>query len=96
MNARAGKSFDDLEATRTWLLNQTDCTHKIGVIGFCMGGAFALLLAAPNRGFSASAPNYGQIPKDADEFFAGACPIVGSFGGKNALLKVLPPNLSKH
>lgn len=87
MNAREGRSFDDIEATRAWLSNQADCTQKIGVIGFCMGGAFALLLAAPNRGFSASAPNYGQIPKDADKFFAGACPIVGSFGGKDASLR---------
>lgn len=87
MTAREGRSFDDVEATRTWLLNQTDCTDKIGVIGFCMGGAFALLLAAPNHGFSASAPNYGQVPKDADAFFAGACPIVASFGQKDLSLK---------
>jgi carboxymethylenebutenolidase len=87
LTAREGRSFDDVEATRSWLLNQTDCTNKIGVIGFCMGGAFALLLASPNHGFSASASNYGQVPKDANAFFAGACPIVGSFGKKDLSLR---------
>lgn len=87
LTAREGRSFDDVESTRSWLLNQAQCSSKIGVIGFCMGGAFALLLATPNRGFSASAPNYGQIPKDADEFFAGACPIVASFGKKDSSLR---------
>ncbi|MDC1436359.1 dienelactone hydrolase family protein [Gammaproteobacteria bacterium] len=87
LTAREGRSFDDVEATRSWLLNQTDCTNKIGVIGFCMGGAFALLLASPNHGFSASAFNYGQVPKDANAFFAGACPIVGSFGKKDLSLR---------
>lgn len=85
--AREGRSFDDIEAARSWLTSQSDCTGKIGIIGFCMGGGFALLMAQPDRGFSAAAPNYGQIPKDADSFFAGACPIVGSFGKKDSSLR---------
>ena len=51
-----------LPPTRGYLA--VDSTGKTGLIGFCMGGAFALL-CAPRGEYSAASVNYGEVPKDA-------------------------------
>jgi carboxymethylenebutenolidase len=79
-----GRAFADIQAARDWLVNSPECTGRIGVIGFCMGGGFALLTAA--SGFEVASVNYGPLPRDLDSTVAAACPVVGSYGGRDRTL----------
>jgi carboxymethylenebutenolidase len=74
-----GDAFDRLDSAKGYLgaLDGVD-PDRIGVVGFCMGGGFAILLAA-RGGLGACAPFYGPVPAAA-EALRGICPVVGGFG----------------
>jgi hypothetical protein len=57
---------------------QEGCSGKTGVIGFCMCGDYALMMA-PRPGFSAASVNYGGAMKKVERGLPDVCPIVGSY-----------------
>lgn len=85
LSAGQGRAFDEIHAARTWLAEREDSTGKVGIAGFCMGGAFALVMA--NQGFDVSAAQYGRLPARLETAFDGACPVVASYGARDGSLK---------
>ncbi len=76
------RPLSDLDRARTWLAEQQDCTGRVGVIGFCMGGDFALMMA-PRRGVSAASVNYGGSTEDLENALPDVCPVVASYGARD-------------
>jgi len=74
--------------------------RPVGVIGFCMGGQYALLAACRCRGLSACAPFYGMLRYGQDRDPAKkpasplealpdlTCPVLGLFGREDAIVPV--------
>jgi carboxymethylenebutenolidase len=89
-----GRAFDDVQASRDRLIADPRCNGKVGILGFCMGGGFALVMAA--HGFDAAAPFYPSFPANRyDEILDGACPVVASLGRRDPVLRGAGPRLEK-
>jgi len=79
--------LDDLKSAIAVLQKQPNVdANRIGAVGFCMGGAYALQLAITDKGMKAASVFYGANPKPL-EAVAEACPIIGSYPDKDFTTK---------
>src|SRR5438046_3424075 len=71
--------IDDLKSALTFLakLPEVDA-QRMGAIGFCMGGGFAIAWACTDSRLKAIAPFYGVNPRPL-EVVTRLCPVVGSY-----------------
>jgi carboxymethylenebutenolidase len=61
------KMTEDFIASAHWLKSRSDCTGKIGAVGFCFGGGIVNQLAVRlGSDLSAGVPFYGAQPTAAD------------------------------
>lgn len=76
-------SMSDLDSSVKLLKEQPGVApEQIGVIGFCMGGGYALAFAVHNQELRAASIFYGLNPKPL-ESVERACPVLGSYGEKD-------------
>jgi carboxymethylenebutenolidase len=82
---------------------------RLGIVGFCMGGRVAYLMAAANASFKAAAAYYGgnimvpwgEGPAPFERTAEIHCPLIGLFGEEDANpspadMRKLDAELSKH
>lgn len=74
---------DTLVSWANWLRGRDDTTDKLGVMGWCMGGGWALqtALATPT---DATIVYYGDVTPKADALANLAGPVLGHFASKDA------------
>ena len=60
------KVREDFVAAAEYLKGRSDCTGKIGVVGFCVGGGIVNFLATRLPDLSAGVPFYGAQPRSED------------------------------
>jgi carboxymethylenebutenolidase len=75
--------IDDLKAALTYLAKDRAVDPKrMGAIGFCMGGGFAIAWACTDSRLKAIAPFYGANPRPL-QAVSRICPVVGSYPEKD-------------
>ena len=88
MALNADEAAKDVRGAATFLkAHEASASPKVGVIGFCMGGQIALLTGtvAPDE-VGAVVDCYGIHPNVKPDFSKLKAPVLGIFGGKDAMV----------
>ena len=79
----------DLKAAFSYLASRPDVEpDKIGVVGWCMGGGYSILLAQNEPKLAACVVNYGALPTDSQNIAKIQAPVLGNFGADD---RGIPP-----
>jgi carboxymethylenebutenolidase len=79
LNSLNHGGIKDLKAALDWFSEQPFVDPwKLGAIGFCMGGGFAIAWACTDERLKVIAPFYGANPRPL-EAVQRMCPVVGSY-----------------
>jgi carboxymethylenebutenolidase len=79
MKSGEGVAVEQGRNARAWLAAEAGLPpERIGLVGFCFGGGYAL---AAGAGWGAVSTNYGLIP--ATEVMRGIGPVIGCYGGRD-------------
>jgi carboxymethylenebutenolidase len=74
----------DLTSAVTYLSGRKDVDKsRIGAVGWCMGGGYAIQLAVAAPNLKAVAVNYGALPTDKTALANIHAAVIGNFGGQD-------------
>ncbi len=78
------RALRDLHAAYAYLQGRPDVRkNRIGAVGWCMGGMYALALATEEPGLAAVVAYYGAPPSDAAALARIKAPVLGNYGGED-------------
>ena len=80
------KGVEDIQAAHAHLRGMSECTGKVGAMGFCLGGGLAYLAATQSK-VDASVPYYGSAINDMlDQVDRLECPTMFHYGNNDAFI----------
>ncbi len=87
------RGLRDLESAFAYLASRPDVNpHRIGAIGWCMGGGWSIKLAVDQPNLAAVVVNYGSLPTDPANISKIKAPVLGNFGADD---QGIPPTAVK-
>jgi carboxymethylenebutenolidase len=89
MRTGDGPAVQQGRNARAWLCEKTAIEpRRVGLIGFCFGGGYALSAGA---GWGAISANYGQVPRT--DAMRGIGPVIACYGGRDKTMAKEPAKL---
>jgi len=73
------QAMKEIGATAAFLKNHPRSNGKVGVVGFCLGGALSFAAACHVEGLSAVVPFYGVPPAEKVDYARVTAPILAHF-----------------
>lgn len=77
-----GSANETVVAWAQWLRAQPSCNGRVGTVGYCLGGGWALNTAIATP-VDATVIYYGNVRKTADELASLNGPVLGHFGKRD-------------
>jgi carboxymethylenebutenolidase len=80
-----------LDAVRTYALALPAANGKLGVVGFCWGGAASFNYATAQPKLDAAVVYYGTSPSDPQAYARISAPVLGNYGSDDARVNATIP-----
>jgi len=78
------RAMDDMKAAFDWLAARPDVdASRIGIVGWCMGGGYALAFAVAEPRLRAAVVNYGRLVTSPQRIAAIHAALMGNFAGED-------------